>query len=121
LRVPDDKRVAFVSQLFGKYYGQFSGQQMHKEVVMTQLEVIRKSSTNVQIGFFRHLDTHQFRLAGQWLYYGLYRMLVLTSGGILRTGGVPAHELGGFRIIYQMMGLIGHELDRSRRVGHLDH
>jgi hypothetical protein len=48
-------------------------------------------------------------------------MLVLTSGGVLRTGGVPAHKLGGFRIVYQMMGLIGHDLHRSRRFGHLDH
>jgi hypothetical protein len=29
--------------------------------------------------------------------------------------------LGGFRIVYQMMGLIGHELHRARRAGHLDH
>ena len=48
-------------------------------------------------------------------------MLVLTSGGVLRTGGVPAQMLGGFRIVYQMMGLIGHDLHRSRRFGHLDH
>jgi hypothetical protein len=70
---------------------------------MTQLEVIRKSLTNMQVVFFWHLDTHQFRLAGRWLYYGLYRMLVLTSGGSLLTGGYPVRKLGGFWIIYQMM------------------
>jgi hypothetical protein len=85
------------------------------------MEVVRKLGTDVQVRFFRHLDSQQCRLAGQWLFYGLYRMLVLTLGGVLRTGGVSANKLGGFRIVYQMMGLIGHELDRSRRVGHLDH
>ena len=85
------------------------------------MEVVRNSGTDVQVRFFRHLDTNQCRLAGRWLYYGLYRMLVLTSGGVLRTGGVPAHKLGGFRIVCQMMGLIGHDLHRSRRFGHLDH
>ena len=63
---------------------------------MTQMEVIRKSATNVQVGFFRHLDTHQFRLAGRWLYYGLHWMLVLTSGGFFLTGGALARKLGGF-------------------------
>jgi hypothetical protein len=52
LRVPDAQRVAFVSQLFRSHHGHFSGQERHKEVVMTQLEVIRKSLTNVRIGFF---------------------------------------------------------------------
>ena len=55
------------------------------------------------------------------LYYSLYQMLVLTSGGSLLTGGVLARKLGGFQIIYQMMGLIGVELDRACGVGHLDH
>ena len=48
-------------------------------------------------------------------------MLVLTLGGFLQTGGVPTRWLGGFRIVYQMMGLIGDELDRTCGVGHLDH
>ena len=88
---------------------------------MTQMEVIRKSATNVQVVFFWLLDTHQFRLAGRWLYYDLYRMLVLTSGGYLLTGGVSARKLGGFRIVYQMMGLVGDELRRACGLGHLDH
>jgi hypothetical protein len=85
------------------------------------MEVVKKSGTDVQVRFFRHLDSQQCRLAGRWLFYGLYRMLVLTSGSVLRTGGTSPNVLGGFWIVYQMMGLIGHELDRFRRVGHLDH
>ena len=83
-----DQRVAFVSQLFGTHRGNFFRQERHEEVIITQMEVIRKLSRNVQVGFFWSLDTHHFRLAGRWLYYGLYRMLVLTSGGSLLTGGV---------------------------------
>ena len=87
---------------------------------MTQLEVIRKSSTNVQVVFFWHLNRHQCRLAGWWLYYGLYRMLVLTLGGSLLTGGLLAHMLGGFRIVYQMMRLVSVELRRACKYGHLN-
>jgi hypothetical protein len=120
LRVPDAQRVAFVSQLFRSHHGHFSGQDRHNEVVMTQLEVIRKSLTNVRIGFFCHLDMHQFRLAGRWLYYGLYLMLVLTSGGSLMTGELLAHKLGGFRIVYQMMRLVSVELQSACKLGRLD-
>ena len=109
-----------MAQLFEMHCGDFSGRENHKEVIMTQMEVIRKSATNVQVRFFWHLDAHQFRLAGRWLYYGLYRMLVLKSGGFLMTGGVSTRRLGGFRIVYQMMGLIGVELSRACGLGHLD-
>jgi hypothetical protein len=85
------------------------------------MEMVQLSGPDVQVRFFRHLDSQQRMLAGRWLFYGLYRMLVLTSGGVLRTGGFSANKLGGFRIDYQMMGLIGHELHRARRAGHLDH
>ena len=87
---------------------------------MTQMEVIKKLATNVQVRFFWHLDAHQFKLAGRWLYYGLYQMLVLTSGGFLLTGGVSARRLGGFRIDYQMMGLIDVELTRACGFCHPD-
>jgi len=84
------------------------------------MEVIRKLAANVQVHFFRHLDAHQLRLASRWLYYGLYWMLVLTSGGFLVTGGVPARRLEGFWIVYQMMGLISSELSRACGLGLLD-
>ena len=71
--------------------------------------------------FFWHLDAHNFRLAGRWLYYGLYRMLVLTSGGFLLTGNRPVHRLGGFQIVGQMMELISVELTRACCLSHLDH
>ena len=64
---------------------------------------------------------HQFRLSGRWLYYGLYRMLVLTLGGSLLTGSVSANLLGGFCIVYQMMGLVCDELHRACGKSHLDH
>jgi hypothetical protein len=89
---------------------------------LTQMEVVRKSGRGVRVRFFQQLDMQHMRLAGRWLYYGLYRMLVLTSGGVLRTGCVrmeSALELGGFRIVYQLMGLIGHELSRASRDGNL--
>ena len=48
-------------------------------------------------------------------------MLVLTSGGFLLTGDVLARRLGGFRIVYQMMGLIGAKLTCACGLGKLDH
>ena len=48
-------------------------------------------------------------------------MLVLTSGCFLLTGDVSDRRLGGFRIVYQMMGLVGVELTRACGLGHLDH
>ena len=47
-------------------------------------------------------------------------MLGLTSGGFLLTGDVLACRLGGFRIVYQMMGLVGAELTCACGLGHLD-
>jgi hypothetical protein len=47
-------------------------------------------------------------------------MLVLTSGGSLLTGGLSAHMLGGFRIVYQMMRLVSVELQRACEYGRLD-
>ena len=105
MRVPDDRRGEYVAHLFGTHRGNFLGQETHEEVILTQMEVLRKSATALQVRFVRHLDADQVRLAGQRLCYGLYRMLVLTSGGFLLTGGVSARRLGGFRIVYQMMGL----------------
>ena len=95
MRVPDNRRADFVAQLFGTLHGDFFGRENHEEVIMTQMEVIRKLATNVQVRCFWHLDAHQFRLAGRWLYYGLYWMLFLTSGDFLLTGDVSAHRLGG--------------------------
>ena len=46
---------------------------------------------------------------------------MLTSGGFLRTGAVPARRLGGFRIVYQLMVMIADELDRACLIGHLEH
>ena len=88
---------------------------------MAQMEVIKRSPTNVHVRFFQHLDALNFSLAGRWLYYGLYRMLVLTSGGLLLTGTTLGRRLGGFRIISQMMELISVELTRACLLGHLDH
>jgi hypothetical protein len=119
LRVRAGRSEGFVSQLFGTHPGDFRGRMGHEEVILTQMEVVRKSGEDVQVLFFRQLDRQHCRLAGRWLYYGLYRMLVLTSGGVLRPGGVSALELGGFRIVYQMMGLIGRELYRARYGGRL--
>ena len=36
------------------------------------------------------------------------------------TGGVSTRRLGGLRIVYQMMGLIGVELTRACGLGHLN-
>ena len=48
-------------------------------------------------------------------------MLVLTLGGSLLTGAVPACLLGGFRIVYQMVELVSVELRRACDLGRLDH
>jgi len=52
LRVLDDQRVAFVAQLFGANRGDFNRHERHEEVIMTQMEVIRRLLTNVQVVFF---------------------------------------------------------------------
>ena len=98
--MPDDLRGEYVGQLFRTHRGDFFGRVNHEEVILTQMEVVRKLAPNVQVRFFRHLDADQFRLASRWLYYGLYRMLVLTSGGFLLTGDDSARRLGGFRIVF---------------------
>ena len=85
------------------------------------MAVIRRSSANVLVAFFRRLDFDQVRLAGRWLYYGLYRMLVLTSGGSLLTGALLARQLFFFQIVEHMMGLIGAELRSACDLGRLDH
>ncbi len=110
LRVLDGQQGAFVAQLFGANRGNFTRHDRHEEIVITQMAVIRRSSANVLVAFFRRLDYDQVRLAGRWLYYGLYRMLVLTSGGSFLTGALSARQLGGFRIVEQLMGLISTEL-----------
>ena len=61
---------------------------------MAQVEVIFRLPHVVHIRFFLHLGAHNFRLAGRWLYYGLYRMLVLTSGCLLLTGNGSGRRLG---------------------------
>jgi hypothetical protein len=99
LWVLDNQRVAFVAQLFGANRGNFNRHERHKEVIITQMEVIRRSSTNVLVFFFCRRDEDQVRLAGRWLYHGLYRMMVLTSGGSLLTGALSARQLGGFWIV----------------------
>ena len=73
----------------------FFGQENLEEVIMAQMEVVKRSPTDVKVRFFWHLDVHNFRLAGRWLYYGLYRMLVLTSGCVLLTSNRPVRRLGG--------------------------
>ena len=52
LRVPDVQRGEYVAQLFGAHPGDFSGRENLEEVIMTQMEVIKKSATNVQVRFF---------------------------------------------------------------------
>ena len=43
IRVLDDRRAEFISQLFGTHRGDFHGRGGHEEVILTQMEVIRKS------------------------------------------------------------------------------
>jgi hypothetical protein len=83
------------------------------------MAVIRRSLVNVLVGFFRRLNYDQVRLAGRWLYYGLYRMLVLMSGGSFLTGAMSARRLGGFRIVEQLMWLISTELQSACDFGRL--
>jgi hypothetical protein len=109
LRVLHGQRGAFVAQLFGASRGDFNRHERHEEIVITQMAVIGRSGGNVLLDFFRRLDYDQVRLAGRWLNYGLYRMLVLTSSGSLVTGPLSVRQLGGFRIVQQLMGLIGRE------------
>ncbi len=95
MRVRVGRSAEFVSQLSWTNPGDFHVRRKHEEVILVQMEVVQKSGPDVQVRFFWHLDSQQRRLAGRWLFYGLYRMLVLTSGGVLRTGGFSANKLGG--------------------------
>jgi hypothetical protein len=42
------------------------------------------------------MDKNKTRLAGIWLYYGFYRMLVITLGGALQMPAAPGHRFGPF-------------------------
>ena len=84
----------YVSQLFGTHPCDFNGQEYLKEAAMMQMGVILRSRPMVCIRFFWHMGAHNFRLAGRWLYYGFYWMLVLCSWGLLRTGNSPGHRFG---------------------------
>ena len=84
-----------MAQLFGTIPGDFFGQENLEDFIMAQMEVIKRLPTNLKMRFFLHLDVHNFLLAGRWLYYGLYRMLVLTSECVLLTGNRPVCRLGG--------------------------
>ena len=50
--VLDDRRAEFIPKLFGTHHCNFHGRGGHKEVILTQMEVIRKSGLEVQVGFF---------------------------------------------------------------------
>ena len=73
----------YVAQLFGTHPCDFYGREYLKEVVMVQMGIIFRSQPMVHIRFFRHMGAHNFRLAGQWLYCGVYWMLAISSGGVL--------------------------------------
>ena len=92
LRVLNEQRGEFVAQLLGAHIADFFGREYHKEIIMAQMEVITRLSVNVRVRFFWHLDEQNIWLAGRWLYYGLYRMLVLTSEGVLLTGTIPVRR-----------------------------
>ena len=96
----------YVSQLFRTHPCEFNGREYLKEVVMVQMGIIFWLPPMVRILFFWHIGAHNLRLAGRWLYYGFYWMLVLSSGGLLRTGSTLGHRFGAFRIVSQMMDLI---------------
>ena len=68
----------YVAQLFGTHASDFGGQEYLKEAVMVQMGVILRSQPMVCICFFWHMGALNFRLDRQWLYYGFYRMLVLS-------------------------------------------
>ena len=53
LRVLDDRRGEYVAQLLGTHIGDFFGQEYLKEIILVQMEVIKKSPVNVQVRFFR--------------------------------------------------------------------
>jgi hypothetical protein len=110
----------YVAQLFGTHPSDFDGQEYLKEIVMAQMEIIFMSGPMVCIRFFWKMGAHNFWFAGQWLYYGLYRMLVLTLGGVLLTARRPGHRLGVFQIVCRMMDLIHVEFTHSGSLSHMD-
>ena len=61
---------------------------------MAQLEIIFMSRPMVRIRFFWQMGVHNLRLAGRWLYYAFYRMLVLTLGRVILTARSLGHRLG---------------------------
>ena len=87
---------------------------------MVQMGAILWSRPMVCTRFFRHMGAHNFRLAGQWLYYGFYWMLVLSLGGLLQMVNTPGHMFGVFRIVSQMMDLINAKFACAWDLGHLD-
>ena len=84
------------------------------------MEVIFRSRPVVLIRFFRQMGAQNFWWAGRWLYYALYWMLVLTSGGVLLMDCRPSHRLGAFRLVCWMMDLIDVEFTCSGSLGCMD-
>ena len=52
LRVQVGRSAGFVAQLFGTNPGDFRSRRRHEEVIITQMKVVLKSGTDVQVRFF---------------------------------------------------------------------
>ena len=66
------------------------------------------------------MDVDNFRLAGQWLYYGLYQMLVIALGSVLTLPGRGGGKHGLFKIVSRMMDFVSAEFTHARQLGHVD-
>jgi len=65
-----------------------------EEIVLVHVDINFRSCHRAHVCFFQQTDVHNFRLSGRWMYYCLYRSLVLTSGGVLLTADRPGQRLG---------------------------
>ena len=69
----------------------FDRREYLKEIVMAQMEVVFRLQEVVQLRFFWQQGAHNFRVAGQWLYYIPHTPL-LGHLGLLATHGLRMSE-----------------------------
>ena len=87
----------YVWQLIGMHPSDYDRRNYLEEFLMAQMEIIFRSQPMARVLFFQQMGVHNSRLAGQWLHYGFYWLLVLTLGGVLLSTGEPARRLGASR------------------------
>ncbi len=96
-------------QLIGTRPNDYGGQEDLEEIVMVQVEIIALLIHRARVCFFQQMDVDNCWLSGRWMYYFLFQLLVLTSGGVFLAEDRHHQRLGVSRIICWMLDLVNIE------------